>query len=206
MTFFSSRRESSVHVLFGELAQHVSTAAEAASRTLGEAPSERRHLAHALESTSADAAAVHRRITNRLATSIMTPFEADALHAMSLAMSTTAEAMERAVLLAVHLNVGTLPNPVMEALSLVERLCELTVSMTWSLSSRPQLANYFEEMRRLEKHAHTHVRDALEIVLSTEGNLTQALRMREVVVRVEAVIDACAGIAAAADLLRVKDI
>ena len=205
MRGISFRRAKSVYDLLGELAQHLSASAEIMSRTLGEDPSERALLAQSLERESADAAALHRRVTNTLATSLITPFEADALHELSHAIQHTVEGIERTVAMAVQLKLGTFRTPLMETLALIERMSELTVQACWTLSDSDGLASYYEEMRRVETHASTLARQATVHCLLNATDPGLALREREVVWRTELVLERYAEIAKAADLLRVKD-
>ncbi|MDO5645639.1 MAG: DUF47 family protein [Dermabacter sp.] len=205
MRLFSLTRERSVDDLFGDMAQTVSTSAEIMSRTLGESPSERPRLATALHACATDAAALNRRIANRLATSLITPFEADALHMLSLAMTATVDAIERTVDLVVRLRVGTIPNPLMEVLVLVERLAELTVQASWELGHAGALTDFYEEVHRIENHAQSHLRSALATCLEGSTDVFVALREREVIAGLDQVMARFDQVAQAIDLLRVKD-
>lgn len=205
MRGFSKRRSTSLYDLLGELAQHLSQSAELMSRTLGEDPDERSRLAQALERESADAAALHRRVTNRLATSLITPFEADALHDLSHSIQKAVDSIEKAVSMTVMLKLGTLPTVLMESLAIVERMAELTVHACWELSDSSGLAQYYEEMRRVEAHALALTRQAVVQYLTTSGDPLEAMRGREAVWKIEIVVECFGEIAKATDLLRVKD-
>lgn len=190
--------------MLGELAQHLSASAEIMSRTLGESPRERAQLAHSIEKESARASAVHRRICNRLATSLITPFEADGLFELSFALEHAIEGIEHAMATIVSLTLGTLPTPLMEALAIIERMAELSVQGCWELGDSVALAGYSEEMRRVQTHARTLTRQALVLVLAPNADPIMALREREAVRHIEMVVQRLGRIAKATELLRVK--
>lgn len=174
------------------------------SRTLGEAPVERARLSDGVTAKVADAAAFHRRISNRLVSSIITPFEADALHALACAMLDTVDAMARAAALTVRLDVSTLPNPLLEVLALVERLAERTVQGTWDLERPEKLSTFHEEMRSVVSSSHALIGSA--IAAAWDGTVVpeQAHQVREVIAAIEQVVRSFERVARAVDFVRVK--
>jgi len=202
---FPRRYEKPLFDLFGDIAQLLESGAESLARTLGEDPEERARTATQLHEQSADAVALSRRIANRLAAALITPFEAEVLHALALGMSDALDAMERAADLTVRFELGSVPHPLLETAELIARAAEITVEATWHLSDTDELREFSAAMRRLDTHAERLLRGVLtDLYASTESAGTM-LRTREVAFELRRVLEKFEQVARTADLLRIKD-
>lgn len=205
MRLFPTRYEKPLFDLFADIAHQLVSGSEILSRTLGESPRERSRTAPRLQEHAADAAALSRRIGNRLAEALITPFEAEVLHALALAMADTVAHMERAADLTVRFEIGTVPDALLEAAQLIERAAEITVEATWHLGDPAQLHAYSAGMQRLVNHGEGLVRATLQEIFTEGAEPAGMLRMREITLELRRVLDEFERCARGTDLLRIKD-
>ncbi|MCT1867177.1 hypothetical protein M3B90_06530 [Dermabacter sp. p3-SID358] len=209
MPLFSPPRERSVYHIFTDLAQCVQTSSETLAETLALEDEARAKAFERLQAHAIDASELNHRIANRLATSLITPFQADALHGVAAAMKLCVSEMERAADLTLRLEIGKLPNRLLEILSVVERASELVVQCAWKLEAPKQLSAFDEDMRRLTTHASEHSRKAIAELwesCTTPSEFPACARMREVIGALECVLLAFQNLSRCVDLLRVKDV
>ncbi len=230
MRLFSVKHEESVYDLFGEMSHTLVISTESLSRLMGEAPSERAVLAKPIHRGATDAAAVNRRIANILAISLITPFEAEVLHALSMRIVETIREIDRTADLTVRLSLGSLPAPLLDVCTVLERAAALTTEAMWSLSHVSRLSSFYAEMRRVDNHAQELLRRSTADLLNPDerqddGSLVLGpgasahtstasgapmaaltlMRSRESIASLERVTAAFQRIAVTVDLLRVKD-
>lgn len=201
---FSRRFEQPLHDLFNELAQILVGGGEILARTLGLPQRDRaRSLAQVHEHTARAADLTHR-VSNRLADSLITPFEADALHDLALSMSDALDAMERTAQLAAAPGSGTLPGPLLEAAQVIERACEITVEALWKLQNVRELEDYAVQMRRLRRHGERLALRATLDLYEQGGSAADLLRTRDLITSIEQILARLDQTGRLADLLRVK--
>lgn len=205
MRLFPRRFEKPLFDLFGDIAQLLESGAESLARTLGENPREREGTAAELHEQSADAVALSRRIANRLAAALITPFEAEILHTLALCMSDALDAMERSADLTVRFDLGSVPPALLETAELISRAAELTVEATWHLSDTDELREFSSAMRRLDTHAERLLRGVLTDLYASAEPAGEMLRIREVAFELRHVLERFEQVARTADLLRIKD-
>jgi uncharacterized protein Yka (UPF0111/DUF47 family) len=201
---FSRRFESSLHDLFNDLAQVLVAGGEIHSRTLGQPPRDRARSAPRLHELASDSAQLSHRIANRLADSLITPFEADALHDLALTMSDLMYTLERTAELSATRGAAVVPDTLLEAAQLIERGCELTVEAVWKLQAVKELEGYAQEMRRLRRHGDGLALRARTEVYAHGGAAADLLRERDQIESVEASLRLLDELGRTADLLRVK--
>ena len=209
MPLFSPPREKSVYHIFTDLAQCVQVSAETLAESLALEGEGRSSAFDRLQTHMIDAAELNHRIANRLATSLNTPFQADALHGVAAAMKLCVSEMERTADLTQRLNVGRLPNRLLEILSIIERASELVVQCAWQLDKPQQLSGFDEDMRRLTTHASEHSRTAIAELwdgCANPSDFAATARTREVIAALERVLLAFQNLSRCVDLLRVKDV
>lgn len=209
MPLFSLPREKSVYHIFTDLAQCVQASSETLAEALALEGQGRQAAFERLQAHAIDAAELNHRIANRLSTSLITPFQADALHGVASAMKLCVTEMERTADLTVRLNLGMLPNRLLEILSVIERAAELVVQCAWKLENPKQLSAFDEDMRRLATHASEHSRTAIAELwenYTQPSDFPVAARTREVIGALECVQLAFQNLSRCVDLLRVKDI
>ena len=117
--------------------------------------------------------------------------------------------MERTADLTQRLNVGRLPNRLLEILSIIERASELVVQCAWQLDKPQQLSGFDEDMRRLTTHASEHSRTAIAGLwdgCTNPSDFAATARTREVIAALERVLLAFQNLSRCVDLLRVKDV
>ena len=117
--------------------------------------------------------------------------------------------MERTADLTQRLNVGRLPNRLLEILSIIERASELVVQCAWQLDKPQQLSGFDEDMRRLTTHASEHSRTAIAELwdgCTNPSDFAATARTREVIAALEHVLLAFQNLSRCVDLLRVKDV
>lgn len=230
MRLFSVKHEKSVYDLFGDLSQTLVTGTESLSRLMGEALSERAALAKPIHRGATDAAGVNRRISNILAISLITPFEAEVLHTLSMRMAEAIRAIDRAADLTIRLGLGSLPAPLLDVCTVLERAAALTAEATRSLSHVSELSSFYAEMRRVDNHAQELLRRAVADLLNPDASQDDGalvlgpgasshtstasgapmaalalMRTREAITSLERVATAFQKIAVTVDLLRVKN-
>lgn len=205
MRLFPRRYEKQLFDLFADTAHLIADGAEALSRTLGEDPHDRARLAARLHEHATEATALDRRITNRLAEALITPFEAEVLHAMSLAMTDVLAAMERTADLVARFRLGSIPVALLESAELISRAADITVEAAWHLGEIDRLREYVAAMRRLGTHAERLARGALAELFDSSLSAGEMMRLREVCIELRAVMRHFETVARTADLLRIKD-
>lgn len=203
--FFPRRVERPLYGLFGELAQILVHAADTHSKLLGHGYRERSRILPTLHDHATRATELCRRIANRLAESLITPYEAELLYDLALTIADTVDSLEHTAELLVLTRVGALPTPLLEIAKGIERSAELTVVATWSLSRVRDLGDYYTQMRKIRRQGDRLVRQALAEVYRRGGASTDLMATRDVVTAVSRTLDLQERTARFADLLRVKD-
>src|SRR5690606_19853483 len=132
--FFPQRTERPMYDLFTELSELLVQSSDTHSKLLGQGYRERTRIAPKLHEQATVAEELCRRIAQRLAQSLITPYEAEMLYDLALTMADTIDAMEHTAGLLVASRLGVLPTPLLEAAKAIERAAELTVAASWKLS------------------------------------------------------------------------
>ncbi|MFC0675122.1 DUF47 domain-containing protein [Brachybacterium hainanense] len=205
MRLFPRQFERPLYSLLNDLAQLLTGSAELVSRTLGQPARDRSRALPALHENATRATELTGRIGNRLAESLITPFEAEVLYELALSMGDAVDAMERIAELTVSFRLGRISTSMLEAAQVLERACDLTVEACWGLPAVAQLGAYHRELRRLRRHGTRLVEQSIAELYSTGGAAADLLRGRDVA---QAMLDALALLDRAgrqADLLRIKD-
>lgn len=205
MRLFPRRYERPLFDLFADLAHLLEGGSEILSRTLGESPRERPRIAGGLQERGSDALTLSRRITNRLAAALITPFEAEVLHAIATEMTATVREMERTADLVVRFEMGSLPDELLETAELIARASEITVEASWYLGDEKHLHEYSDAVHRLANHGERLVRGALADLYRSSRTVGEMMQHREIAMGLRQVLAHVEGIARGTDLLRIKD-
>lgn len=202
---FPARTERPLSDLLSELAELLVQAADTHSKLLGNGYRERTRIAPTLHEQSTVAEELCRRIAQRLAHSLITPYEAELLYDFALTIADAVDAMEHTAELLVISQVGTLPTPLMDAAKGIERAAELTVAATWELARVRQLGEYYEQVRKLKRQGDRLVRRALGELYTRGGSTQELLPLHDVARSIQHTITLQERVARIADLLRIKD-
>lgn len=203
--FFPRRVERPLYGQFGELAQLLVQAADAHSRLLGHGYRERARILPVLHENATRATELCGRIANRLAESLITPYEAEILYDLALTIADTVDSLEHTSELLVLTRVGSLPTPLLEAAKGIERAAELTLVATWSLNQVRDLDDYYTQVRKIRRQGDRLVRQALAELYRRGGASSELLAFRDVTAAVARTVELQERTARFADLLRVKD-
>lgn len=205
MAFFARRIERPMYDLFGELAELLVQSADTHSKLIGQGHRDRVRIAPRLHDQSTRAEELTRRIAQRLAESLVTPYEAELLYDLALTMADTLDAMEHTGELLAGTRVGTLPTPLLEAATGIERAAELTVSASWKLSAVSEMGDYYPQTRKLKRQGDRLVRQALAELYRRGGAAGEVLPLHDVALSVRRTLELQEQTARIVDLLRVKD-
>jgi uncharacterized protein Yka (UPF0111/DUF47 family) len=190
MRLFTRRFEQPLTDLFNDLAQLLVGGAETLSRILSQPARDRSHSAPKLHEHATRAGQLSHRVTNRLADSLISPFEADALHDLALAMADVLDAMESTAELMVHGRRPTAPDTLLETAQVIERMAELD--------------NYYREIRRLKKHGDRLIQTTMTDLYDRGGTAVDLLRERDLIQAVGRVLTLLELVGRLMDVLRVK--
>ena len=199
------RSERPLYDLFAELAELLVQASDTHSKLLGHGYRERTRIAPRLHEQSTVAEELCRRIAERLAQSLITPYEAELLYDFALTIADTIDAMEHTAELLVASRLGQLPTPLLDAAKGIERAAELTVAASWKLDGIRELGDYYEQVRRLTRQGERMVRKALGEIYTRGGATQELLPLHDVSESIRHTISLQERVARIADLLRVKD-
>ena len=202
---FPARTERPLSDLLSELAELLVQAADTHSKLLGNGYRERTRIAPTLHEQSTVAEELCRRIAQRLAHSLITPYEAELLYDFSLTLADVVDAMEHTGELLVVSQVGTLPTPLLDAAKGIERAAELTVAASWKLNDTQDLGDYYVQVRKLKRQGDRLVRQALGELYSRGGATQELLPLHDVAGSIQRTIALQERVARIADLLRIKD-
>ncbi|MGO2312758.1 DUF47 domain-containing protein [Brachybacterium tyrofermentans] len=202
---FPRRVERSMTDLFSELAELLVQATDTHSRLLGHGYRERTRIAPVLHDQASRAEELCLRIAQRLAQSLITPYEAELLYDLALTLADTVAAMEDSAELLVVSRVGALPTPLLEAAKGIERAAELTVVATWTLNRVRDMGDYYPQIRKLKRQGDRLVRQALGELYQRGGASTDLLPLRDITASMGRTIELQEHTGRLADLLRVKD-
>lgn len=205
MKLFSRRHEKPVFDLFGDLAQLIVSGSDVLSRTLGESPGDRERTAPGLHELSIEGGDLAARIANRLAAALVTPSEAEVLHALAMTLCDTLDAMDRTADLATRFGIRGLQPGLLEVCPLIERAADLTVQAVWKLGDVSGLHDFVGEMRRVERHGDQLLRQARVDLYASGRSGAELLQERDVAEGLADVLALVTRISRTADLLRVKD-
>lgn len=207
--FFSrllpQRSEGPLYDLFAELAELLVQASDTHSKLLGHGYRERTRIAPRLHEQSTVAEELCRRIAERLAQSLITPYEAELLYDFALTIADTIDAMEHTAELLVASRLGQLPTPLLDAAKGIERAAELTVAASWKLAGIRELGDYYGQVRRLTRQGERMTRRALGEIYTRGGAAQELLPLHDVAESIRHTISLQERVARIADLLRVKD-
>jgi len=202
---FPRRLERPMYGLFAELAEIQVQAADTHSTVLGSGYRERMRIAPRLHEHSTSAEEIVRRIANRLADSLITPYEAELLYSLALTVADSISAMEHSAELLVLFHSGTQPTPLLEAAKGIERCAELTVTASWKLDTVRELGDYYAQVRKVARQGRRLTRQALGELYARGGSGIDLLPQRDVIDAVDTIVELQERAARTADLLRVKD-
>ena len=202
---FPQRSERPLYDLFAELAELLVQASDTHSKLLGHGYRERTRIAPRLHEQSTVAEELCRRIAQRLAQSLITPYEAEMLYDFALTIADTVDAMEHTAELLVLSRLGQLPTPLLDAAKGIERAAELTVAASWKLAGIRELGDYYEQVRKLTRQGERMVRRALGELYTRGGATQELLPLHDVAESIRHTITLQERVARIADLLRVKD-
>lgn len=203
--FFPQRSERPLYDLFAELAELLVQSADTHSKMLGHSYRERTRIVPRLHEQSTVAEELCRRIAQRLAHSLITPYEAELLYDLALTISDTMDSMEHTAELLIISKVGVLPTPLLELAKGIERASELTVSVTWKLSKVRDLGDHYEQVRKLKRQGDRLVRRAHGELYTRGGSTQELLPLHDITESIRDTISLLERSARIADLLRVKD-
>lgn len=203
--FFPTRVERSMYDLFAELAEIQVQAADSHSTILGSGLRERERLAPRLHDRSTRAEELCRRIANRLAESLITPYQAELLYDLALTIADAIESMENTAELLVLSRAGAVPEALLEAARGIERSAEITVAATWKLDDVRELGDYYAQIRKIRRQGDRLVRQALAVQYEHGGAASDLLPMRDVIASIATTVSLQERTGRFADLLRVKD-
>ncbi|APX34206.1 hypothetical protein BH708_17525 [Brachybacterium sp. P6-10-X1] len=202
---FPRRVERPMNDLFGELAEVLVQATDTHSKLLGHGYRERTRIAPKLHEQSTRAEELSRRISQRLAQSLITPYEAELLYDLALTIADAVDSMENTAELLVLSRVGALPTPLLEAAKGIERSAELTVAASWTLHRVRDLGDYYPQIRKLTRQGERLVRQSLAELYGRGGATTELLPLHDITASIGRTVALQESIARIADLLRVKD-
>ncbi|MBV7411357.1 DUF47 family protein [Dermabacteraceae bacterium TAE3-ERU27] len=205
MKFFSAQRERSVHDLLGDTAHLVAESSQTLARCLGSADEERPVLARRLDSSRREAADLSRRISNRLASALITPFEADVLLGMAHCLSDAVNRLERVSSLVVTFRMGSLPSRVLDVVEDLIRLANSTADVLWKLSDMSAIDAFCVDMPRQLGNTEGLCRQALHEIYAEKTDPVSLLQLRDVVEGMREVALCHERFVRLADRLRVKD-
>ncbi len=205
MRLFPRQFERPLHSLLTDLAQLLAGSAELLSRTLGQPSRDRSRALPALHENATRASELTARIGNRLAESLITPFEAEVLYEFALSMADATDRMERIAELTVTFSMGRISTPMLEAAQVVERAADITVEAGWTLPDLRGLGEYHREMRRLRRHGDRLVERSIAELYTRGGTAADLLRGRDVAQGMLDLLGLLDRAARQADLLRIKD-
>lgn len=191
--------------LLAELAQVLVDTADLFSKVLGHGPRERARIAPRIHDQATRATELCERLSNRLADSLITPYEAELLYDLALSIADGVDAMEHAAELVVLSRIGTVPTPLLEAAKSIERAGELTVQAAWSLRRVSELEEYYPQIRRIKHLGDRLCRQALADLLRRGGTAAELLPTHDVITATGQIFTHLEHVARLADLLRVKD-
>lgn len=203
--FFPRRVERPLYGQFVELTQILVHATDAHSRLLGNGYRERSRILPGLHENATRATELCGRIANRLAESLITPYESELLYEFALTVADTIDSLEHTSELLVLTRVGTLPTPLLEAAKGIERAAELTLVASWSLSRINEIEDYYTQVRKIRRQGDRLMRQALAELYRRGGASSDLLAFRDVTSAIGRTIELQERSARLADLLRVKD-
>lgn len=190
---------------FAELAQVLVDSADTLSKVMGHARRDRARIAPQLHENSTRAGEISERVGNRLADSLITPYEAELLYDLALTLTDAAEMMEHIAELIILGRIGNLPEPLLESAKGIEHACELTVSAAWVLRSVHQLGDHYAQMRRIRRQGDRLRRQALGAVYQRGGAAGEMMPLHDVIMTLGTLFALLERSGRLADLLRVKD-
>ncbi|MGY5764132.1 DUF47 domain-containing protein [Brachybacterium sp. DNPG3] len=202
---FPTRVERSMYDLFAELAETQVQAADVHSTVLGSGLRERERLTPRLHDRVTRSEELCRRIANRLAESLITPYQAELLYDFALTIADAISSMENTSELLVLSRLGAVPEPLLEAARGIERSAEITVAATWKLDDVRELGEYYAQMRKIRRQGDRLVRQALGSQYRQGGAASEMLPVRDIIVSIGMTVSLQERTGRFADLLRVKD-
>ena len=176
---FPRRTEQPLYDLFAELAEVLVQAADTQSRLLGQAYRERTRLAPHLHELSTRSEELCRRIAERLAHSLITPYEAELLYDFALTIADAIDQMDHTAGLLVVSRAGALPAPLLDVAEGIERSAEHTVAATWKLSDVQTMGEYHGHVRRQKRQADRLVREALGELYRQGGSMQETMPLHD---------------------------
>lgn len=202
---FPRRTEQPLYDLFAELAEVLVQAADLHSRLLGQTYRERTRLAPQLHEHSTLSEELCRRIAERLAHSLITPYEAELLYDFALTIADAIDQMQHTAGLLVVSRAGALPRPLLDAAEGIERSAEHTVAASWKLANVQEMGEYHSHVRRQKRQGDRLVREGLGELYRQGGSLQEMMPLHDAAESLRATSTLLEKVARITDMLRVKD-
>lgn len=190
-------------------AQLVATAASLLGQMLGATRPGRTKIASQIADHELAGDELSQRLLQRLNSAMFTPADPEDLLGLSRAIDQCLDRVDSVADLMSLLRFNDLPAGVNDQMAVLQRQAELTHAVVSGLRRSKDQAEYLAEINRLENQGGKlygrMVAELLEEGAGVPGGLDEALKTREIIDRLEWVIDAFQHVAERVEMIAVKD-
>lgn len=202
-------RDSGLEEILVEHAQLVETVAGLLGQMLGETRPGRTKIATQIADRELAGDELRQRLLQRLNSAMFTPADPEDLLGLSRAIDECLDRVDSGADLMSLLRLNDLPAGVNDQIAVLQRQAELTHAVVSGLRRSKDQAEYLAEINRLENQGgklhRRMVAELLEEGAGVPGGLEEALKTREIIDRLEGVIDAFQNVAERVEIIAVKD-
>lgn len=157
---------------------------------------------HAVEHAADES--VHALI-QKVNSSFVTPLDRNDLLLLATGIDDCVDLMDEAGDMVLLYKIGTLPDAAVRMISILERCAELTVEVVPRLKSMQRLRDYWVEINRLENEADKIYRQAIADLFDTDTDGRTLVKLKDVILTLEASVDAFERLANSVETISVKE-
>lgn len=187
------------------LADAVVAGANILAELVGGDDASRRQVGKGLSDCEARGDELTHAVMSRLNSTFITPFDRQDVYALASALDDCLDHLNAAGEMICLLRLGDLPQPTLDLVSILVRQAELTAQAMRRLGRLRDLADFWVEVNRLENEADRTSRRLIADVLNRSTDLNTALRLREVIHRLDDAANAFERVAHTVEALAVKE-
>lgn len=186
-------------------ASHLVRGSRLLAQLVAAPPSERAERAHELHEVEHDADEATHALVRKVNASFVTPLDRDDLLTLASAIDDCMDYMDEAGDLIVLYKMNGLAPEMIQLVTILERCSELTVQAIPKIKKMEALRDYWMEINRLENEADKIYRSGIADLFDREDDAKQLIKQKDVILILEAAVDAFEFLANTVETITVKE-
>jgi uncharacterized protein len=196
--------DNSFYELFTRQANHLEAGVALLAEMLGE-NADHADVAARMRTAEHEADETTHELFRRVNSTFVTPFDREDIYRLGSGLDDVMDDMDEVVDMILLYEVKILPAELSEQVEVLQRCAELTAAAMPGLQSPGGLQDYWIEINRLENTGDRNHRRILARLFSGEFKTIEVLKLKDIVEKLEAAIDAFEAVANIVEQIAVKE-